>query len=437
MTTFSDQGTERTLMIGAPEVILDMSALVWKRDGAAPLDPAERRVLDEHMHLFSTQGLRVIGLAESSEDGVTFVGFVAMQDALRPEVPLAVQKAKDAGMRVVMITGDHAITAEAIARQAGIFVDGDKVLTGHDMTHMSDEILQERVVGVTVFARVAPQHKMRIIKAFKARGEIIAMTGDGVNDVPSLVAADLGVAMGIVGTEVAKDAADIVLLDDDFGNISRAVEEGRHIYATLKRTLVYLFSTNLAELLVIMFGVLVIMRIPLIPAQIIWLNLVTDSFLVMTLAFLPRMTQDLNKDAHKKHPRYILDMPTFLRMVFFALIITGGTLAVFIAYLGQGIEVARTMVFVTLALFQIFRLLTIQSDTTSVFTVNPFAHRLTFFAVLGALALQSFAVYTPFMQKIFETVPLSFYEWLIALAVASSIIFFEEVRKFFVRRSEA
>lgn len=445
LRTDVDSGdTREQIFVGAPEAILEKSSHIWAPQGTHVLDDQARDEIHERMQEYSAQGLRIIGLAEHTTDkedenahegSWVYVGFFAMQDSLRPEVPEAMRAAQEAGVRVVMLTGDHALTAQSIATQAGIYTEGDRVLTGAEILSLSEEELAEVLDDVTVFARVAPQHKMRIIQAYKARGDIIAMTGDGVNDVPSLVAADLGVAMGKVGTEVAKDAADMVLLDDNFGNIARAIEEGRHIYATLKKTLVYFFSTNVGELLVIVLAVLLLNAIPLLPAQIVWLNLVTDSFLVMTLAFVVREGWYLKKRDPQSISRYILDWPTTLRLFFFGIIIALGTLLVFALFVPQGIELARTMAFLTLALFQIFRLWTIQSETESVITLNPLANKLTLGASLLAIGLQVFAIYTPFMQRLFETVGLTPLQWGIAALVASSIILLEEIRKFFVRRN--
>jgi len=272
-------GQKFLAVVGAPEVILNLSQI----------SKEEKQKLESVFLSMSQEGLRIIALAETRDapeilapeeiKSLTFVGFFGMKDALRPEVAGAMQKAVSAGIRVVMITGDHKVTARAIAKEAGIYQDGDTILTGQDIDAFSDNELSEKLAGTSVFARVTPEHKLRIIKAYKARGEIVAMTGDGVNDAPSLVAADLGVAMGKIGTEVAKEASDIVLLDDNFGSIVSAVEEGRSIYKTIKKVILYLFSTSLGEALTITGALLLGYPLPLLPAQIIWLNFVTDGFL--------------------------------------------------------------------------------------------------------------------------------------------------------------
>lgn len=430
-TLVQEENTQRCIVVGAPEIILEKSS------------PHEKDELLRVMTALSEQGLRVIAVAEKETSVTTlkeddlehlsFVGYYAMKDGLRPEIPSAMEKARQAGMKVVMITGDHVITARAIAREAGIFQDGDRILSGQEIFEMSDDELATQLDRVTVFARVTPEHKMRIVQAYKQRGDIVAMTGDGVNDVPPLVAADLGVAMGEIGTEVTKEAADIVLLDDNFGNIPIAVEEGRAIFSIIKKTLMYLFSTNLAELLVIAFAVIAVMPIPMTPAQIVWLNLVTDSFLVLALAFLPR-DPDLLQGKRDTAKRFILDRATTLRMIFFGVIITVGTLFIFAWYVRHtDLLMARTMAFLILSLFQLFRLWSVRSDTRSVFSENPFSYPWMVWASVAMIALQIFAIYMPFMNRLMETQPIMLRDWFVALGVACIIILLDEVRKVFVR----
>lgn len=430
---------------GAPEAILPLCTKQWTPEGDIALTAEDIKTIEDRVHEMSEQGLRVIAVAtkdgapadikDSDLTELTFVGFVAMKDALRTEVAHAMEEAHRAGMKVVMITGDHAVTATAIAREAGVYSEGDDVLSGVEIKSMTDEELSERIQNVTVFARVTPEHKLRIIEAYKRAGNIIAMTGDGVNDVPSLVAANLGVGMGKIGTEVAKEAADIVLLDDNFGNIPRAVEEGRNIFSTIKKTLLFLFSTNLAELLVIVFAVVMLLPIPLTPAQIVWLNLVTDSFLVMALAFLPR-DADLLRGNYPKPSKYILGRAAAFRLVLFGLIITIGTLFVFVLYRSADLTMARTMAFITLSLFQFFRLWSVRSDTQSIFSESPLKLPWLLTASLVAIGLQLLAIYAPFMNKLLETVPLGPVDWLIAIGVAATIIAIDEIRKFDVRRKQ-
>ena len=362
------------------------------------------------------------------------------------EVPQSIRKveaeareaatlAQRAGIRVVMITGDHKNTAEAIAREATIFKDGDKVLTGAEIDEMSDQTLKESISGTAVFARVTPEHKMRIISAFKARGEIIAMTGDGVNDAPSLVTADLGVAMGKVGTEVAKEAADIVLLDDNFKSIVSAVEEGRNIYRTIKKVVLYLLSTSIGEILVISAAVVGGLPMPLLPTQIIWLNFVTDGFFTVAIAMEPKGKNLLAK--LKRPGKYIVDVLMAKRMVVMALTMAAVTLFLFQNYFESDLTKAWTISLTVLAVFQWFNAWNCRSETKSVFTTNPFENIWMVGATFAALGFQLLAVYHPLFQKFLHTVPLNLNEWLIVVSAASTIIFTEEIRKFFARQKRS
>src|SRR3989339_611346 len=291
-------GQKMLTVVGAPEEVLRLSHKVWRGGKSHSLSKEEKQELEAVFLSLSREGLRVIAFSETGDvpeiikpehvGSLTFVGFFGMKDGLRPEVAEAMQKAASAGIRVVMITGDHRVTAQAVAKEAGIYQEGDTILEGLDIDAFSDAELSTKLSSASAFARVTPEHKLRIIKAYKARGEIVAMTGDGVNDAPSLVAADLGVAMGKIGSEVAKEAADIILLDDNFGSIVSAVEEGRNMYKAIKRVILYLFSTSAGEVFTIVGALVIGVPLPLLPAQIIWLNFVTDGFLDVSLAMEPK-----------------------------------------------------------------------------------------------------------------------------------------------------
>lgn len=348
-------------VIGAPEVILELSERVWRGGKEQPLTKKDREHLEAVFLGMSRVGLRVVGVAEGraswdelAPEGIrelTFVGFLGMKDALRAEVRGALERARAAGMRVVMITGDHKVTAQAVARDAGIYHDGDLILTGRDVDALSDRELSERVGSVSVFARVTPEHKLHIVKAYQARGEIVAMTGDGVNDAPPLVAADLGVAMGKIGTEVAKEAADIVLLDDNFGSIVSAVEEGRGIYKTIKKVILYLFSTSMGEAFTIAGALFLGFPLPVLPAQIIWLNFVTDGFLDVALAMEPK-EDGLLSSSFERPKKYLVDKLMAWRMVIMAVPMAAGALYLFAWYYDTDIVKAWTIALTVLAVFQ-------------------------------------------------------------------------------------
>jgi len=432
----------RLSVVGAPETVLALSSSRQSAGRKVALTSDAREEIENSVHDLSRQGLRVVALARASGTAVTlehddvhdltFVGLIGMKDGLREGVFEALETARSAGIRVVMITGDHAVTARAIAQEAGIFRAGERVLTGDEMDALSDEELSKALDRVAVFARVTPAHKLRIVRAYQARGEIIAMTGDGVNDAPSLVAADLGVAMGLIGTEVAKEAADIILLDDNFGSIVAAIEEGRSIYATIKKVITYLFSTSVGEVLVIAGALFASLPLPLLPAQIIWLNLVTDGFLTVALGMEPKEKGLLEKkfDASDKN---LVDRLMTVRMVVMAIPMALGTLALFALYMDDMAK-ALTMSLTTLAVFQWFNAWNCRSDRESVFTTNPFANGYLVAALGVVIALQVFAVYVPFAQQFLHTTSLSLADWLLIIPVASTVLFAEEARKWIVRR---
>lgn len=442
-TIHKDKHQKVLSVIGAPEVVLNLSSFVVEGGKSKKLSEAKRNALEKEFVKLSAQGLRVLAFAKrtvkentlqpNKVSALTFGGFIAMKDALRPRVPEAVKRAKQAGIRVVMITGDNKTTAAAIATEAGIYKKGDKVLTGQEIETLSDAELSRQLTKVTVFARVTPEHKLRIIRAFKSRGEIVAMTGDGVNDAPSLVAADLGVSMGKIGTEVAKAAADIVLLDDHFDSIVSAVEEGRNIYKTIKKVILYLFSTSLGEVLTITAALILGMPLPVLAAQIIWLNFVTDGFLDVSLAMEPKEPNLLNKK-FKKPSKYLIDSVMVQRMLVMAIPMMIGSIYLFSRYFEIDIVKAHTMALTVLAVFQWFNAWNCRSESRSVFAMNPFSNKYLLGATGIVVTLQLFAVYHPLLQKFLHTSPLSIREWLVILPIAATVIVVEEVRKLIARK---
>ncbi len=430
-------------VVGAPEKVLDLCQNIWHTNGNESLTEKRRQELEAVFHEFAKDGLRVVACAmnpdieqEAIGDQVpplSFVGFFGMSDALRVEVKEAMLSVREAGIRVVMITGDHRLTAEAIAREADIWREGDLVITGEELEKMSDQELMQKLAHVSVFARVTPEHKLRIIEIFRKRGETVAMTGDGVNDAPSLVAADLGVAMGKIGTEVAKEASDIVLLDDNFANIVRAAEEGRFIYKTIKKVILYLFSTSVGEVLTIAGALALGYPLPLLAAQIIWLNFVTDPFLDVALAMEPK-EPGLMKGQFEKPKKWIVDGLMLKRMFFMAVPMAIGTLYLFNQYIEADLTKAWSISLTTLAVFQWFNAWNCRSESRSIFQMNPFSNKSLLGATAVVVLLQFFALHVGFFQKILNTTELSLNEWLIIIPIASSILVVEEIRKFFYRR---
>ena len=432
-------------VVGAPEVILERAAKIWQKTGERQLAKQDKDNLEAIFFKMSQEGLRVLGfsfkemsaasLKQKDINKLVFAGFVGMKDALRPEVGEAMEKTAAAGIRVVMITGDHKITARAIAKEAGIYTEGDEILTGQEIDSFSDDELREKLERVSVFARVTPEHKLKIINAYRRRGEVVAMTGDGVNDAPSLVAADLGVAMGKIGTEVAKEASDIILLDDNFGSIVGAIEEGRSIYKTIKKVILYLFSTSIGEVLTITGALFLGYPLPILAGQIIWLNFVTDGFLDVALAMEPK-EEGLLRGAFRRSKKYLVDSLMGKRMFVMALPMMVGTLFLFRNYFEVNLLKAWTISLTTLAVFQWFNAWNCRHESKSIFKLNPFSNKFLVGATAAVIFFQLLAIYNPLMQKILHTTPLSFSDWLLIVPVAASIILFEELRKMFYRKNE-
>jgi len=440
----NNQGDINILSLaGAPEIIMSLSGSIWQ-DGAIKKITEDIRIdLEETFISMMEKGLRVVGIAkkevkataiDSKEiEKLVFMGFLGIEDTLRPEVHEAMELTRGAGIKVVMITGDHVNTARAIAREAGIYQDGDAVVSGSDLENMTERELLIMLPKVSVFARVTPEHKMKIINIYRKSGNIVAMTGDGVNDAPSLAAADLGVAMGRVGTEVAKEASDLVLLDDNFGSIVGAIEEGRNMYRTIKKVILYLFSTGLGELFAIVGAMIIGLPIPVLPGQIIWLNFVTDGFLVVAMGMEPK-EKNLLTTNFVKPKKYLIDRPMRWRMLIMSVPMMLGSLYVFSQYADGDMTKAYTMSLCTLAVFQWFNAWNCRSDTRSVFRMNPFANKFLLGATGIVITLQILVVYNPFMQKLMNTTSITLKEWGLVLLVASSIIVVEEIRKLLVKR---
>ncbi|HCP08551.1 MAG TPA: ATPase [Candidatus Moranbacteria bacterium] len=430
--------------IGAPEVILGMSEDVWSDGKIKKIDESERKKLATIFDEMSKKGLRVIGFGFKEVDmqsipekmpKIVFGGFLGIKDAIREDVFEAVEKVKKAGIKLIMITGDYPSTAVAIAEEAGIFEKGDKILTGKEVEELSEEKLSRKIDKVTVYARVNPMHKLKIINAYKIRGEKIAMTGDGVNDALSLTASDVGVAMGKIGTEVAKEAGDIILLDDNFGSIVSGVEEGRNIYKTIKKVILYLFSTNLGIALTIIGSIALGIPLPILAAQILWLNLVTDGFLDVSLAMEPKSAGLLEKKFEKEQAS-LVDKLMIKRMILMALPMAIGTLFLFGMYYESDLKKAWTVSLTVMAVFQWFNAWNCRSHVYSIFRSDPFSNKYLLAATGIVIILQTLAVYNPLFQKILKTSPLAGVDWILIVLVAFSIVVIEEVRKLIYRRSK-
>ena len=441
-TLYIEKGKHLLMIVGAPEELLDISEKVWSHSRAHILTDERMEKLKDVFVKMSERGLRVVALGMKKMEKenripeklseLEFVGFLGIEDSPRIEVKEAVDKVESADIRLVMITGDHKITAKAIAEEVGIFRRGDLILEGKEVEKMTEQELAEHLEKVSVFSRVTPMHKLKIINAYKLAGKTVAMTGDGVNDALSLTSADVGVAMGKIGTEVAKESADIILLDDNFGSIVSGVEEGKNIYKTIKRVILYLFSTSLGEVMTIIGAILLGFPLPILAAQILWLNLVTDGFLDVALAMEPKGNNLLGKKSLKNKAGFV-DKLMVLRMFTMALPMAIGTLYLFSQNYQANLSKAWTISLTTLAVFQWFNAWNCRSHIKSIFTSNPFSNKFLLGATGIVIGLQILAVYNPFFQKVLRTVPLDGRDWVIIVGITFSIVLVEELRKIIFR----
>jgi Ca2+-transporting ATPase len=442
--TVNQVGNKNMLSIaGSPEVLIEMCDSLWQDGKRTKMTIEEKKKLEAVINQMSANGYRILALAANLDHpkkggvekakNITFIGFVGIIDAIRSDVYDSVKQAQKANMKVVMITGDHSKTAEAIAQKVGIFRKGDLVMTGHELDQLDDEAVLKVIEKISVFARVSPDNKLRIINLYKKKGDIIAMTGDGINDALSLVAADLGVAMGQNGTEVAREAADLVLTDDNFGNIIHAAEEGRNIYWIIRKSVLYLLSTNTGELLVILTAILIGLPLPLLATQILWLNLVTDTFLVAALAVDPK-EDNLMDESFRRDGGRLIDHMMLTRIIIIGTLMTAATLYMFTGSLDGPMEKAWTLSLTTLTVFQWFNIFSIKSHHQSIFSKKIFNNKYLLLGLAVAAGLHMFAIYTPFMQKALKTTGLGLYEWGVILMLAFSAIMFEEARKVIYRK---
>ena len=431
---------------GAIDSLLDVTDRVWTGDKIVPLDEEmHERILAANARL-AQKGQRVLGVSfrplespdvkdESDvESHEIFVGLVGMIDPPRPEVKEAVMVAREAGIRPIMITGDHPLTAQHIAQDLTITSDGQN-LTGRDLAKMSIPELEEVVESISVYARVSPEHKLNIVEALQDKGHIVAMTGDGVNDAPALKKADIGVAMGITGTDVSKEAADMVLLDDNFATIVAAVEEGRTIFDNIRKFVKYTLSSNTGELIVMLFSPFLGMPLALLPLQILWINLVTDGLPGLALA-----VEDSERGIMKRPPFHptesIFSRGMGARIVWIGTLMGIVSLSVGYWYWLQDPNGPwQTMVFTTLTLAQMGNALAIRSNIDSFFTIGPFSNRLMLGAVALTFVLQLALIYLPFLQEFFNTVALEPRDLAISLALSTVVFIAVEIEKWIRRRT--
>jgi Ca2+-transporting ATPase len=432
---------------GAPEKIAGMCDRIADVSGVKRITREDVLEIHRTTERFARKGLRVMAFAykrkshgSELDKGYVFSGLIALQDPLRPEAKDAVEKAKGAGIRLVMITGDHRITAETIAREAGILGKKDIVLTGEELEKMSDHELRKVCGRVAVYARTTSDHKLRIVKALKECGHRVAMTGDGVNDALALKEADVGVALGS-GTEVAKEASDIVIADDNIASLVDAVEEGRHSSMNIRKVVKYLFSTNIAEvmfLMIILFSPFWLgsaLPLALLPVHILYVNLVTDGFCDVTLA-----TEKKDKTLMKEKPQkfaggfFTRDVWKFIAIT--SVITVAGLFWAYSNYLGNdgNLAHARTMTFTLLSFFQLWSAINARTNEESVFSAGLFSNRYLSAAIVVSILTQLLVIYHPFFNEAMKTVPLGISDWALILGMSSSLFVIFEVLKFIERK---
>jgi Ca2+-transporting ATPase len=477
---FSPMGSEHhqryaITVKGAPDVVLGLcSHYQGTDDRPLLLDDAMRMRILSAIDAMTQDALRVLGTAyriapempdvsdvEGLEKDLVFVGLLGMIDPPRPEVPPALKKAARAGIRTIMITGDYPNTARAIAEAIGLLRPGHQVLTGPELNQMDDSALVREVQRTDVFARVSPEHKMRIVEALRADGEVVAMTGDGVNDAPSIKRADIGVAMGITGTDVAKESADMVLTDDNYASIVSAVEQGRVIYDNIRKFVFFLLSSNVAEIMIIFLATLAGLPTPLTVIQLLWLNLLTDGAPALALA-MEKGDPDIMRRKPRSSKESIVNRSMQLGIVIQTIAQTGAVLTAFaigllwhmrgaeimpaganpLAFLlsydwrGVDVQTAETMAFITLSLCELFRAYTVRSERLSIFSIGVFSNRSMQYAVGLSIVLLLLVVSVPFLQPIFNTHFMSGAEWAIVLGLSLIPAVAEEITKFFLRLSD-
>ena len=434
-----DESGQTIFMKGAPEAVLDRCKYQLKDGERVPVDSEKVKSVSKQM---AAQGLRVLAMAYRSteseyledmsvlEDEFVLTGLQGMEDPVRPEVVEAVQSAQESGIRVIMITGDHVDTAEAIGRQLGLDPEEHGALEGKVLERLSDEELDLQLMNVNIFARVSPKHKYRIVDRLKKLGHVVAVTGDGVNDAPALRAAHIGVAMGKSGTDVAREASDMVLSDDNFASITSAIEEGRIVFSNIRKVTFFLLSTAVGELIVILIAVLMNWPLPFIAVQILWINLVTNGLQDIALAFEPGEPGIL-----KRKPRPtkegILTGRLMERLGGVGLVLAAGTLGTFWWVYQQtaDLDMARTAAMTQMVVFQFFHVINCRSLDRSIFRINFFSNKFLFVSLTAALLAHLAVLHVGFLQTIFRTMPLSSEQWMVIVGVGILVILGGELDK--------
>lgn len=429
---------------GAPDILIDDCTALFERSGTRTISPEDRKAILASNSALADQAMRVLAVAyrifdaapadyepKHIENNLTFAGLIAMIDPPREEVKVAIEECKHAGIKTVMITGDHKNTAVAIARQLGFFKEDSIALSGEELDKLGDAEFSSEVERVPVYARVSPEHKLRIVRAWRKRGEIVAMTGDGVNDAPAVKEADIGVAMGITGTDVTKEVSDMVITDDNFASIVAAVEEGRGIYSNIQKFIHYLLSCNAGEILVMFVSSLAGWPVPLLPIQILWVNLVTDGLPALALGVDPVDPKIMDRPPRKPQEAVVTRNRAYVMLLQGAFIAVCSLAAFHFVYCieKEGIERARTAAFIVLAVSQLFHSFNCRSMTESLFRIGIFTNAKLILACGVSFILQMAVVYIPPLQTIFKTQPLGVFDWLLVVLISSFPLWAMEIVK--------
>ena len=449
MTTFHPDpryGDYVAYMKGAPDVVLGLCHQVLEDGLMRPLTRERRRNILEQNEALAANALRVLGVAfrplkavpdnpqpADSEQDFTFIGLLGMIDPARPEVAPAIRTARKAGIETVMITGDYLNTAVAIAKEIGLLREGDQALTGAQLQDLDDAEFEGRVEDVAVYARVSPQHKVKIVDALKSRGHVVAMTGDGVNDAPALKRSNIGVAMGITGTDVSKETAEMVLTDDNYASIVSAVEQGRIIYSNIRKFVYYLLSCNMAEITILFLAMMFGWPLPLVAIQLLVLNLITDGAPALALA-MERGEPDIMDQKPRPVNEPIVNRDMIVGIAVQTVAITTAVLIAFRIGIAEGETHARTMAFATLSISELFRAYTSRSERFSLWAIRPFSNKWMQVAVLTSLLILLAIIYVPFLDPIFATTFLTVDDWLVMLPLILVPSIAAEANKWVLRR---
>jgi len=428
---------------GAPDLLLNACNRIIEKGKIRKLTKKDKRAIIQANNSFAEKALRVLALAyrelpdskkydvQNVEKDLVFVGLAGMIDPPRDEISDAVKRCQDAGIKVMMITGDHALTAKAVAEQIGIFNAGDLVLTGEDLEKMSDTELEEKIERVRIIARALPIQKSRIVDVLQKKGHVVAMTGDGVNDAPALKKADIGIAMGITGTDVAKEVSKAILVDDNFATIVNAIEEGRNIYDKMIKSARYLLSCNTGEITSVFTAILLHLPLPLLPLQILLMNLLTDDFPALGLGLEPP-EEGIMKIPPRNPKEKPITSKIFLSIIIFGLIMGAGTLYMFTQYKAD-LSKAQTVAFTTLVMFQMFAVISSRTLHHPFKHLNPFANKWLVGAICLSILLQILVVYVTPLQNLFGTTSLSAMDWIKIIAISSLGFIIMELSKFFIQ----